>query len=390
MTAWRCGPDELMKLRFPSQLLGRVAQLVWGVVRVIVVLLTNIAHFGIFFIFINKSLSFFVLFHRSLLRMHMIVLLLFLLDMFFLCLSRRWLQMLHSGENHGAWGLGSHGRYIIKLELPLLQGQHHIHHFGTWGTLCKAATASSIINSLLLSSKYRLGDPYYMLLFSISRRLSLCVALSYLKNDRWCLSLIDFLLHRMVMIVCRFFLISSSRSPRCEIARMLCNIDDFWLGIPKMLLPSAKLGIQVSIHVIMLISLLLNHFSKRYLDYWTCREKIVLGCLFSREGFPLNLCLFVFFIKSPRLLIDIRIGMAVMMRRGWHRKRRKLILGTSCEVLIITVKGLVTTIHWMCHHWVDGSKTVIRIVYWGSTCNWNSVLNHHGMWRDRERWEWRT
>jgi len=89
MTAWRCGPDELMKLRFPSQLLGRVAQLVWGVVRVIVVLLTNIAHFGIFFIFINKGLSFFVLFHRSLLRMHMIVLLLFLLDMFFLCLSRR-------------------------------------------------------------------------------------------------------------------------------------------------------------------------------------------------------------------------------------------------------------------------------------------------------------
>ena len=71
--------------------------------------------------------------------------------------------------------------------------------------------------------------------------------------------------------------------------------------------------------------------------------------------------------------------MAVMMRRGWHRKRRKLILGTSCEVLIITVKGLVSTIHWMCHHWVDGSKIVIRIVYWGPTCNWNSVLNHHGM-----------
>jgi hypothetical protein len=70
MTAWRCGPDELMKLRFPSQLLGRVAQLVWGVVRVIVVLLTNIGHFGIFFIFIKKGLSFFVLFHRIWLRMH--------------------------------------------------------------------------------------------------------------------------------------------------------------------------------------------------------------------------------------------------------------------------------------------------------------------------------
>ena len=106
-----------------------------------------------------------------------------------------------------------------------------------------------------------------MLLFPISRRLSLCVALSYLKNDRWCLSSIDFLLHRMVTIVCRFFLISSYRHSRCEIARMLCIIDVFWLGIPKMLLPSAKLGIQVSIHVIMLVSLLLNHFSERYLDY---------------------------------------------------------------------------------------------------------------------------
>lgn len=303
MTAWRCGPDELMKLRFPSLFLGRVAQLVWGVVRVVVFLITNICHFGIFFIFIKKSLSFFVLFHRSWLRMHMVVLLLFQIDEFFLCLSRGWLHMLRSGGNHGVRGLGSHGRYIIKLELPLLQGQHHINHFGTWVSLCKASTTSPIINSLLLSSKYRLGDPYYMLLFSISRQLSLSVALSYLKNDRWCLHPIDFLLHRMVTIVCRTFLISSYRHSRCKIGRMLSIIDDFWLGIPKMLLPIAILGIQVSMHVIMLASLLLNHFSERYLDYWTCREKIVLGCLFSRECFPLNLWLFFFFIKSSRLLV---------------------------------------------------------------------------------------
>ena len=102
MTAWRCGPDELIKLRFPSLLLGRAAQLVWGVIRVIVFLITNICHFGILFIFIKKSLSFFILFHRSWLRMHMIVLLLFLIDLFFLYLSWQRLQMLHSGENHGA------------------------------------------------------------------------------------------------------------------------------------------------------------------------------------------------------------------------------------------------------------------------------------------------
>ena len=387
MTAWRCGPNEFIKLSFPSLFLGRVAQLVWWVVRVIVVFLTNIGHFGILFIFIKKRLSFFILFHRSWLRMHMIVLLLFQIDEFFLCLSRQRLQMLHSSDNHGVRGLGSHGRYFIKLELPLLQGQHHIHHFGTWVSLYKASTTSPLINSLLLSSKYRLGNPYYMLLFPISWRLSLSVALSYLKNDRWSLSSIDFLLHRMVTIVCRFFLISSYRHSRCKIGRMLCIIDHFWLGIPKMLLPSAKLGIQVSIHVIMLASLLQNHFSERYLDYWTCREKIVLGCLFSRECFPLNLWLFFFFIKSSRFLIEIRIRLVVLMRRGWHRKRCKLILGTSCKVLIVTVKGLVTTSHRMCHHWEDGSKTVIRIVYGGPACYWNSVLNHHGMWRDRERWE---
>jgi len=102
MTAWRCGPDELMKLRFSSLFLGSVAQLVWGVVRVIVFLITDICHFGIFFIFIKKSLSFFVLFHRIWLKMHLIILLLFLIDKFFVCLSWQRLQLLHSGENHGA------------------------------------------------------------------------------------------------------------------------------------------------------------------------------------------------------------------------------------------------------------------------------------------------
>lgn len=107
MTAWRGSTDEFMKLRFPSQFLGSVAHLVWRVVRVIFILIKNIGHFGVFFIFIKKSLSFFVLFHRSRWRKHMIVLLLFLIDSFSLYLSRRRLPVLHGGESHGAWGLSS-------------------------------------------------------------------------------------------------------------------------------------------------------------------------------------------------------------------------------------------------------------------------------------------
>ena len=122
MTAWRGSTDEFMKLRFPRKFLGSGAHLVWRVVRVIVFLIKNIGHFGVFFIFIKKSLSFFVLFHRSRWRTHMIVLQLFLIDSFSLYLSRRRLPVLYGAESHGAWGLDSHRRDIIKLELSLLQG----------------------------------------------------------------------------------------------------------------------------------------------------------------------------------------------------------------------------------------------------------------------------
>ena len=227
-----------------------------------------------------------------------------------------------------------------------------------------------------------------MLLFLITRRLSLCVAPSNLKNNRWCLSLMVFLLKRMVTIVClaaiRFYIISSNRHSRCKIARMLCLLYHCRLGISESLLPRAILDIQGSVHVILLLSLLLYHFSERNLYYRAWGHKIVLGCLISLEDF-----LLLFFITSPRLLVDARILMVVLMRRRrWHWKRCKVILGTSCEVLIIRGVGWVTPAEWRCHHWIVGSKVMIRIVNRGTACDWNSVLNHHGMWRDRERWEW--
>jgi hypothetical protein len=88
MTARRGSPDEFMKFCFPSQFLGRVTQLVWGVVRVIIFFITNIWHFGIF-IFLEKGLSFFFLFGRSWWRTPLIALLFFLSDRLFLYLSRR-------------------------------------------------------------------------------------------------------------------------------------------------------------------------------------------------------------------------------------------------------------------------------------------------------------
>ncbi len=87
----------------------------------------------------------------------------------------------------------------------------------------------------------------------------------------------------------------------------------------------------------------------------------------------------MFFINTPRLLVETRLGMAELMRRCLHRVRRKVILGTCCEALIITVKRGVGTTYWMWHHWVDGRKVVIWIVYRGPACDWNSILNHHGM-----------
>ena len=217
-----------------------------------------------------------------------------------------------------------------------------------------------------------------MLIFLITRRLSLCVAPSYLKNNRQCLSLLVFLLKRMVTIIClaavRFFLISSYRHSRCKIAWMLCFLDQCRLGISEILLSSAILSIHAPIHVILLLGLLLYHFSQRNLYQRARRHKIVLGCLISLEDF-----LLLFFITSSRLLVETRILIVVMMRRGWHRKRCKLILGTSCEVLIITVVWGVATAQWRCHHWIVGRKVVIRIVNRGSACDWNSVLNHHRM-----------
>ena len=79
--------------------------------------------------------------------------------------------------------------------------------------------------------------------------------------------------------------------------------------------------------------------------------------------------------------------MVVLMRWSWHWKWCKLILETHCEVLLKVI-GWLTDAQWMSHHWEDGSKLVIRIVYWAPACIWNSILNHHRIRWDRERWEW--
>ena len=95
--------------------------------------------------------------------------------------------------------------------------------------------------------------------------LSLCVAPSNLKNNRWCQRPLVFLLKRMVTIVClaaiRFYIISSYRHSRCKIAWMLSFLNQCRLGISVSLLPRAILDIQGSVHVILLLGLLLYHFS---------------------------------------------------------------------------------------------------------------------------------
>ena len=79
--------------------------------------------------------------------------------------------------------------------------------------------------------------------------------------------------------------------------------------------------------------------------------------------------------------------MVVLMRWGWHWKWCQLILETHCEVLLKVI-GWLTDAQWMSHHWEDGSELVIWIVYWAPACIWNSILNHHRIRWDRERWEW--